>query len=96
MFFGGNFFQSPYKHFIAFSGLFGFVAYLVAQSLVLFSVFIIGLFDSSVMDLCKNTVLVDTNSFKLLMLISVILYIIIIWLMSIICKKELNKGVNIE
>ena len=81
---------------IAFSVLFGFIAYLVAQSLVLFSVFIIGLFDSSVMDLFKNTVLVDTNSFKLLMLISVILYIIIIWLMSIICKKELNKGVNIE
>ena len=81
---------------VAFSVLFGFIAYLVAQSLVLLSVYIIGLFDSSVMDLFKNTVLVDTNSFKLLMLIAVILYVIIIWLMSIICKKELNKGVNIE
>ncbi len=81
---------------VAFSVLFGFIAYLVAQSLVLLSVYIVGLFDSSVMDLFENTVLVDTNSFKLLMLISVILYIIIIWLMSIICKKELNKGVNIE
>ena len=81
---------------VAFSVLFGFIAYLVAQSLVLLSVYIIGLFDSSVMDLFKNTVLVDTNSFKLLMLIAVILYIVIIWLMSIICKKELNKGVNIE
>ena len=81
---------------IAFSVLFGFIAYLVAQSIVLFLVFIVGFFNSSIMDLFKNTVLLDTNSFKLLMLISVILYIIIIWLMSIICKKELNKGVNIE
>ena len=81
---------------VAFSVLFGFIAYLVAQSLVLLSVYIVGLFDSSVMDLFKNTVLVDTNSFKLLMLIAVILYVVIIWLMSIICKKELNKGVNIE
>ena len=81
---------------IAFSVLFGFVAYMLSQSLVLFSVFIVGLFDSSIMDLFKNTILLDTNSFKTLIIISIVLYLLIITLMSILCKKVFNKGVSIE
>ena len=81
---------------IGFSVLFGFIAYLSSQSIVLLLVFIVGLFDSSIMDLFKNNILLNSNSFKLLVLLAVILYLLIIWLMSIICKKTLNKGVNIE
>ncbi len=81
---------------IAFSVLFGFVIYLIAQSLVLFSIFVVGLFDKSVMSLFENTVLLDTGVFKLLMLISIILYIVIITIMNLFCKHELKKGVNIE
>jgi len=81
---------------IVFSVIFGFISYLLAQSMVLLLVFIVGLFDKNIMDLFKSTILLDTNSFKLLVLLSILIYTLIIWLMSIICKKELSKGVNIE
>jgi len=81
---------------IGFSVLFGFIAYLLSQSMVLLLVFIAGFFDSSIMDLFKSNILLNTESFKLLVFLSIGLYLLIIWIMSIICKKELNKGVNIE
>ena len=81
---------------IAFSVLYGFISYLISQSIVLLLVFIVGLFNESIMNLFKSNILLDTSSFKLLMFLSVILYLFIILIMSIICKKELNKGVNIE
>ena len=81
---------------IGFSVLFGFIAYLLSQSIVLFLVFIVGLFNESIMNLFTSNILLDTGSFKLLIILSIGLYLIIIGLMSILCKKEFNKGVNIE
>ena len=82
---------------VGYSVLFGFIIYLIAQSLVLGLVFIYGLFDPTVMGLFETgKVLVDVNAFKLLAILSSILYIVIIFGMSILCKKLLNKGVNIE
>ena len=77
--------------------LYGFITYLIAQTLVLGLVFIYGLFDESVMELFKSaTINIDVNAFKVLAIIASILYLTIIFSMSIICKKLLNKGVNIE
>ena len=60
-------------------------------------VFFYGLFDPTVMELFKTaTVSIDVDAFKLLAIISSVLYIIIITVMSIICKIKLKKGVNIE
>ena len=82
---------------LGFSVLFGFIAYLVAQTLVLGLVYVYGLFDPKVMDLFKSaTINIDVNAFKVLAILSSILYVFIILVMSIICKKLLNKGVNIE
>ena len=81
---------------IAFSVLFGFIAYIAAQSIVLSLVFIFGLFNSSVMDLFKNTVVLDTSGLKILFILSIIFYFIVITIMSFICKKILKKGVNLE
>ena len=82
---------------VGYSVLFGFIIYLIAQTLVLGLVFIYGLFDPTVMGLFETgKVLVDVNAFKLLAILSSILYIVIIFGMSILCKKLLNKGVNIE
>jgi len=81
---------------IAFSVLFGFIAYLVAQSMVLLLTFISGLFNSNIMDLFKNTVLLDAKAFKLLVILAIVLYMLIIGIMNIICKKIFNKGVNVE
>ena len=82
---------------IGYSVLFGFIAYLVAQSLILGLVFVYGLFDSSIMELFKTaTINIDVKAFKTLAILSSLLYIMIIFIMSILCKKELNKGVNVE
>lgn len=81
---------------IVFSVLYGFIAYLLSQSIVLLLIFIVGLFDSSIMDLFKNSVLLNTDSFKILMILSILLYLLIIGLMNIMCKKVFNKGVNVE
>ena len=82
---------------IGYSVLFGFIAYLVAQTLVLSLVFAYGLFDPTVMELFKTaTINIDVGAFKTLAVVSSILYLVIIFIMSILCKIELNKGVNIE
>ena len=81
---------------VGFSVAYGFGAYLVSQSLVLLLMYITGFFYSGIMDLFKNNILLDTTSFKLLIIISIILYIVIIIIMNLVCKKLLNKGVNIE
>ena len=79
------------------SVLFGFIAYLVAQTLVLALVFIYGLFDSTVMELFKTaTINIDVNAFKILAIVSSVLYLIIILGMNLLCKRALNKGVNVE
>ena len=82
---------------IGYSVLFGFIIYLIAQTLILGLVYIYGLFDPTVMELFKTgTINIDVNSFKSLAIVSSILYLIIIFIMSILCKKVLNKGVNID
>ena len=82
---------------IGFSVLFGFIIYLIAQSLVLALVYVYGLFDSTVMELFKTaTISIDVDAFKILAIISSILYLVFIFSMSLIGKKLLNKGVNIE
>ena len=82
---------------VGFSVLFGFIIYLVAQSIVLGLVFVYGLLDPSIMELFKSRVInINVESFKSLAVVSSILYLIIISVISIICKKILKKGVNIE
>ena len=82
---------------IGYSVLFGFIIYLIAQAIILLLVFIYGLYDSSIMELFKTaTINIDVEAFKVLAILSSLLYIMIIFIMSIICKKELNKGVNVE
>lgn len=81
---------------LGFSFLFGFIAYMVAQSVVLLIVFIVGLFNSSIMSLFKNTVLLDTGALKTLTYLSIGIYLMIIFVISMISKKVLNKGINIE
>ena len=60
-------------------------------------VFIYGLFDSTVMELFKTaTINIDVKAFKVLAIVSSVVYIIMITIMNIIGKLELNKGINIE
>ena len=81
---------------IGYSVLFGFIAYIVSQSIVLLLIFVFGFFNSGIMALFRNEPLMDTSALKILIILSSILYIIMITIMSIVCKKVLSKGVNVE
>ena len=81
---------------ILFSVLFGFISYILAQTVAILFIYITGLFDKDIMNLFTSKELIDIGSLKLLIIISIIAYTIIIFIMNLICKKELNKGVNIE
>ncbi len=81
---------------LAFSVIFGVIAYLLSQSIVLLLTFMIGLFNPTIMDLFKSDIVLDTSSFKLLMSAAIILYLFIIFVMSMLCKKIFNQGVNVE
>ncbi len=81
---------------IGYSILFGFLAYLIAQSIVLALVFIVGLFNGNIMALFENTAVINSEGFKVLVVLAIIIYLLLITIMNISCKKILNKGVNIE
>ena len=82
---------------LVFSILFGFISYLISQNLVLVLLFVYGLFDPIVLELFKTTATsIDVDSFKVLATVVSILYMVIIFAMSIVCKKLLKQGVNIE
>lgn len=81
---------------IGFSVLYGFITYLLSQVFVLLSVFIAALFNRNIMNLFESNILLNNDSIKILVILSIILYLLIIGLMNLTCKKEINKGVNIE
>ena len=82
---------------IGYSVAIGFILYLVSQTLVLALIYVYGLFDSSVMELFNTTpTSLNVDAFKLMGILSSILYMAIIFIMNLICTKELSKGVNIE
>ena len=74
---------------------FGFIVYLIAQFIVLAMVFIVALFDEGLMNMFTSNVLNNVGSFKLLINLAIALYVVIIFLMSIICKK-IFKRVDVE
>ena len=79
-----------------FSVLFGLIVYILSQTIVVLFIYITGIFDKDIMKLFTSKELIDTGSLKLLIIISIIAYTLIIFIMNLICKKELNKGVDIE
>ena len=81
---------------IGFSVLFGYIAYLVSQSILLPFVLAAGLINNNIMDLFRNNAQPDWATFKLLGILSVVYYAAVICAMCFICKKVFNKGVNVE
>lgn len=81
---------------LGYSVFFGFISYILTQCLVLISMFLMGLFNSDIMNLFKSNIQLSLGSFRLLLIITIILYIVLITIMSLVCKKVFNKGVNIE
>lgn len=83
---------------IGFSVLFGFISYLLSQGVLLVILYIIALFNGDIMSLFKSSseAVLSISTFKLLAVLTAVIYTIIIITMNIVCKKTFNKGVNIE
>lgn len=81
---------------IGYSVLFGFISYMLTQSIVLITLFITGLFNSKIMDLFSSNINLDSTTLKLLIIISILAYTLVIVIASFVAKKIFNKGVNIE
>lgn len=80
---------------IVYSIFYGFFIYIVSQLLVLAFIFIIGIFNSSIMKLFTSNV-VDSGIVSNLMVYSIVIYILIIGLVKFINSKFLTKGVNVD
>lgn len=81
---------------IGLSVLFGFVSYMISQTIVLIILFIIGLFDNDILLLFKGNDISNLSLLKTLIYTSIGTYIFVILLSNYISIKLLNKGVNIE
>jgi len=82
---------------VGYSVLFGFIIYLLAQSIILGLTFAYGLFNPTIMALFTTVhASPDADAFKLLAVMSAVLYMFIIFIMYLLCKAVLNKGVNVE
>ena len=75
---------------------FGFIAYMFVQSAILGMMFIVALFDEGLMQMFTSNILSNVESFKLLVLLTIVFYTVVILLMRFICKKLFNKGVDVE
>ena len=70
--------------------------YLITQALTLGIIYILGLFNSNIMNLINNTDIVNTDTIRYVMYAGVGIYIIYIIFYYILGRKQFEKGVNVE
>ena len=75
---------------------FGFIAYIIAQTIILGMMFIVALFDKGIMEMFTSSTFTNIDSLMLLINLTIALYTVMIGTMYIVCKKLLNKGVDVE
>ena len=74
----------------------GTLLYLLTQAVTLVLIFILGLFNSNVMNLINTKDIVNIDSIKVIMLTGVAIYITYIIIYYLLGKRFFIKGVNIE
>ncbi len=73
-----------------------FALYLLTQAITLGLIYVVGLFNSNVMNLINTTDIVNVDAIKYVMYAGIGIYIVYIIFYYILGKKQLEKGVNIE
>lgn len=76
--------------------LYGFIAYMIPQIFTLVILFIIGLFNSDIMNLINTTEMINLEVIRTIMYIAIVIYTIYIIAYYIIGKKLFEKGVNVD
>ena len=81
---------------IGYSVLFGFITYLITQTIGIISIFIVGLFNKDVMNLFITNEIVNIDSIHTIIYLAIIIYTITIILLHIVNLKLFKQGVNVE
>lgn len=81
---------------IAKSILFGILLYFMAQALTLLIIYIIGLFNSNIMNLFITSSTINVNIIKQIMVFGIILYLVYNLILYFSSKKLFTKGVNVD
>ena len=73
-----------------------FALYLLTQALTLGVIYILGLFNSDIMNLINTTDIVNMNAIRYAMYAGIGIYLVYIMFYYILGNKQLEKGVNVE
>lgn len=78
------------------SVFFGFLSYMIPQVFTLLIMFIIGLFNTDIMNLFNTTDMLNMEVVKSIMYIGIAVYMCYIIICYLIGKRQLEKGVNVD
>jgi len=78
------------------SVIFGFLAYMLPQTLTVIILFILGLFNPDIMNLFNTTNIVDVETIKSILYVGIVIYVVYIISYYFIGKKLFEKGVNVD
>jgi len=81
---------------IGYSVLFGFIVFLISQMIVLLMIFIVGLFDNSIMNLIFTNEVISFSTIKTIIYMALFMYMIIIVVGYFINLKLFKTGVNVD
>ena len=74
----------------------GFVLYMATQVITLGLIFLVGLFNSNVMNLLNTTDVINIEAIKSVMYAGIGVYVIYSVILYYLGQRHLNKGVNVE
>ena len=81
---------------LGFSVLFGFIAYLITQTIGIISIFIVGIFNKDIMNLFITNEIINIDSIHTIIYLAITIYTITIILLHITNIKLFKQGVNVE
>ena len=72
-----------------------FITYIISQTFIVLAVFASALFNKDILNVFNSTV-IDVSVLKPVILISTLAYLLVIFIINMLCNRELKKGVNLE
>ena len=81
---------------VGYSVLFGFIAYLITQTIGIISIFVVGIFNKDIMNLFITNEIINIDSIHTIIFLAIIIYTTTIILLHITNLKLFKQGVNVE
>jgi len=81
---------------VGYSVLFGFIAYLITQTIGIISIFVVGIFNKDIMNLFITNEIINIDSIHTIIYLAIIIYTTTIILLHITNLKLFKQGVNVE